>query len=346
MKAVRVGLVGLGALGKVHAQNLMYRIPNAILTAVCTRTQTKQDEVRREWETPEIYTNFSDMLAHAQLDAVVIVSPTNVHLEHVRMAVEHGLAVFIEKPTGMDMAECAEIERLAAVGGKQFAVGFMRRFDVSYADAKQRIEAGEIGTPIFFRGYSLDPIWQGEAQVARAQANGRWFLDMGVHDYDLARWLLGAEAVEAYACGGAYVFDAFAKNHDVDNGFSLVRFDSGAAAFFYCGRTAPHGSHVESEIVGTKGTLRICESPRRARVTQFTSAGEVHECINHYLDRWSEAYYQELQEFINEVQEGTQSVSATAADCTHAVGMAELILSAYKAQHSVHVSEVDAAEAR
>ena len=305
MKKVRVGLVGLGPLGKVHAENLMYRIPNAQLTAVCTRTQSKLDEVRRDWETPETYTDFAEMLDKAQLDAVAIISPTNVHVEHVRMAVEKGLHVFIEKPTGMNTAECAEIERLAAQHDKIFAVGFMRRFDASYADAKRRIEAGEIGAPIFFRGYSLDPIWQGEAQVARAEANGKWFVDMGVHDYDLARWLLG---------------------------FSLVKFDNNAAAFFYCGRTAPHGSHVESEIIGTKGTLRICESPRRARVTQFTGQGEVHECIDHYLDRWGEAYYQELQQFVNEVQAGEQTQSATAADCTGAVKLAEMILEAYEEQ--------------
>ena len=167
MKKVRVGLVGLGPLGRVHAENLMFRIPNAELAAVCTRTQAKLDEVRREWETPEVYTDYAEMLEKAKLDAVAVISPTNVHLEHVRLAVEAGLHVFIEKPTGMDAAECAEIERLAAAGGKIFAVGFMRRFDASYADAKRRIEAGEIGTPVFFRGYSLDPVWQGEAQVAR-----------------------------------------------------------------------------------------------------------------------------------------------------------------------------------
>ena len=138
--------------------------------------------------------------------------------------------------------------------------------------------------------------------------------------------------LQAFACGGAYVFDGFAKNHDVDNGFSLVKFDNNAAAFFYCGRTAPHGSHVESEIIGTKGTLRICESPRRARVTQFTGQGEVHECIDHYLDRWGEAYYQELQQFVNEVQAGEQTQSATAADCTGAVKLAEMILEAYEEQ--------------
>ena len=142
MKKVRVGLVGLGPLGKVHAQNLMYRIPNAELAAVCTRTRSKLDEVRREWETPETYTDFAQMLEQANLDAVAIISPTNVHLRHVRMAVEKSLHVFIEKPTGMDAAECAEIERLAAQGGKIFAVGFMRRFDASYADAKRRIDAG------------------------------------------------------------------------------------------------------------------------------------------------------------------------------------------------------------
>lgn len=332
MKKVRVGLIGLGALGKVHAQNLMFRIPNAELTAVCTRTQSKLDEIKEAWQTPETYTDFAEMLNRAPLDAVVIVSPTNAHLQHVRMAVEKGLHIFIEKPTGLNVEECEEIEQLAKRNGTVFAVGFMRRFDPSYLDVKRRMDEGEIGAPIFFRGYSLDATWEGEKQAIRAEANGKWFLDMGVHDYDLALWYLGSQPKRAYACGGAYVYEEFAKNHDVDNGFSLVQFENNAAAFFYCGRTAPHGSHVESEIIGTTGTLRVCESPRRARVTQFARAGEIHECMSNFLERWEEAFYREMQQFVDEVQAGVQTKSATAADCTKAVKLANLIMDAYEKQ--------------
>ena len=321
MKKVKVGVLGVGGLGLQHAKNLQFRIPNAELIAVCVRTEEKVKRLQEELEVPYGYTDYNEMLKNHELEAVVIASSTDIHYAHAIAAIDAGLHIFIEKPTGMNTEECIAIEQAAAKSNKIFSVGFMRRWDPSYAEAKRRIDAGEIGQPILYRGYSLDPVWIAEYMAKRAEGNGCWFLDMGVHDYDAARWLLGSEPESVYALGGAYAYPVFAEHNDVDNGYALMKFKNGAAAFFYEGRTAPHGSHVEGEVVGTKGTIRINSIPAADRALMYTSEGVVVKCQDGYPARWKEAFYLELQAFIDAVQAGESAVGANAHDGTMATRM-------------------------
>lgn len=322
IKKVKVGIVGLGELGSVHARNLMFHIPNAELIAICgiEAEREKLTALKQDWDLPYCFFDFAEMMQLPELEAVVIASSTAAHREHALAAIAAGKHVLIEKPTGLNVAECREIERAAAASGRVFTVGFMRRHDPSYAEAKRRIDAGEIGTPILFRGYSLDPTWVAEYLAKRAAKNGCWFIDMTVHDYDLARWFLGGEAETVYACGGAYAYPVFAETNDVDNGYALMKFNNGACAFYYSGRTAAHGSHVETEIVGTKGMIRICDEPRRDRIKAYTSDGIVEKCLNLYLERWGEAYLLEMQHFIDAAAENKQP-EITAHDGTMATLM-------------------------
>lgn len=328
MKKARIGIVGLGELGTVHASNLKFKIPNAELVAVCAAEKDRVDEICRDWEIPEGYTDFDDMIGKAALDGVVIVSSTAVHKAHALAAIQAGLHVFIEKPTGINYEQSLEIEKAAEGSDKIFMVGFMRRFDPSYAEAKQRIDAGEIGAPIFYRGHSLDPYYVAEYLAGRAAQAGCWFIDMTVHDYDLARWFLGVEAESVYATGGAYVYPVFDETNDVDNGFALMKFEQRKTAFYYSGKTAPHGSHVETEIVGTKGSIRINGVPRKNRLELFTREGVVEKCLGLYLERWGEAYLAEMQEYVDAILEDRRP-GPTAHDGTMAARMGEIVQSSY-----------------
>ena len=330
MKRIKVGIVGLGELGSVHAKNLRFKIPNAELIAICgvPAEKEKLENIQKEWEIPYVFYDFDEMVKLPELEAVVISSSTAAHHDHALAAINAGKHVFIEKPTGLNEAECRAIEEAAAKSDKIFTVGFMRRHDPSYAEAKRRIDAGEIGTPILFRGYSLDPEWVAEYLAKRAAKNGCWFIDMTVHDYDLARWFLGSEAETVYAAGGAYAYPVFAETNDVDNGYALMKFKNGACAFYYSGRTAAHGSHVETEIVGTKGMIRICDEPRRDRIKAYTKDGIVEKCLNLDLERWGEAYYLEMQHFIDAVEKG-ETPEITAHDGTMATAMGLLTQQSY-----------------
>lgn len=328
MKKLRIGVIGVGELGYEHAKNIQFRIPNARLIAISDISQERVIISQEELEVEYGYTDYHDLINNPEVDAVVIASSTTAHCENALAAIKAGKHVFIEKPIGMDVAECQIIEDAVAESDVHFTVGFMRRYDPSYAEAKRRIDAGEIGTPIFYRGYSWDPIWVAEYLAKRAEQNGCWFLDMGVHDYDLARWFLGSEAKSVYACGGAYAFPVFKKTNDVDNGFALLKFHNEAAAFLYPGRTAVHGSHVEGEIVGTNGSIRIGDDPNIDRIKHYTKDGITKKCFTHYLERWADAYFLEVQSFVDAVLNDKKQ-GPTAHDGTMATMMGLTVQKSY-----------------
>ena len=300
MKAVNIGVVGLGRLGIKHAENLAFKIPKANLIAVCAMEEEKLEEVKREWGVPYTYKSFDEMIGNKELDAVLIASPSGLHTDQISKALEAGLHVFSEKPLGTSVEECKKAEKaVEKYTDKIFMLGFMRRYDESYLFAKEKIKSGEIGKPILFRGYSQDPEKFIEGAIAYAGHSGGEFLDMSVHDIDLARWYLDSEPEEVYAIGGCYAHPEFAEHKDGDNVSALMKFQNEAMAFLFAGRTAPHGYNVETEIIGTKGILRIGSVPQKNLVEILDNSGVRKECSQDFLERFEESYLNEVNEFIN-----------------------------------------------
>jgi len=304
LKKVRVGMVGLGRLGMKHAENVAFRIAGAELTAVCALEADRVESVRRDWSVPRGYADFTRMLEDGELDAILIASSSAEHCRQIEQALEAGFHVFCEKPLGVTLEECLQAE--AAVSrfpDRTFMLGFMRRFDPSYRRAKKLIDEGFIGRPILFRGYSVDPESAIQGAIRFAPTSGGQFLDMSVHDIDLARWMLGGEAETVYATGGCYAHPEFAAYGDGDNLAALARFDNGAMAFFLAGRTAAHGYAVETEIIGTKASLRIANVPQKDQVELLDERGVIRECSQSFLERFESAYVAEVQEFIDCIRE-------------------------------------------
>lgn len=154
-----------------------------------------------------------------------------------------------------------------------------------------------------------------------------WFIEMGSHDTDLARWFLDGDPEDCHAFGGAYVCKGLEEYDDYDNGFSLTRMDNGTTAYIQVGRTATC-SHVESEIVGTKGTIRINSVPRKNYVSAFTEKGYVEECQEDFMNRWGDAFYNELENFVDCVENG-RSPEITAHDGTMSLKFCQKLHQAY-----------------
>ena len=304
MEEVRVGIVGLGRLGMKHAENLAFRVPGARLEAACALEPERVRQVQ-DWGVPRGYTRFEDLIADNGLDAVLIASSSAEHCRQVSAALDAGRHVFCEKPLGVSLEECRAAEQAVARNPSSvFMLGFMRRYDASYRRAKQLIDEGKIGTPILFRGYSVDPESAIEGAIRFAPSSGGQFMDMSVHDIDLARWMLGGEVSTIYAAGGCYAHPEFAAHADGDNLAAFARFDTGAMAFFLAGRTAAHGYAVETEIIGTRGTLRIAAVPQKDLVEILDSRGVVRECSQSFLERFESAYLAECQEFVDCIRQG------------------------------------------
>lgn len=300
MKKIKVGAVGLGRLGKKHAENVAFKIPNAELTAICALDEEQLKGLQQEWNIPYIYTEYNEMIKNEELDAVVISSPSSLHTKQIANALESGLHVFCEKPLGTTVEECKIAEEaVEKYQDKVFMLGFMRRYDPSYAYAKEKIDSGEIGRPFLFRGYSQDPESAIEGAIAYAGHSGGQFIDMAVHDIDLARWMMGSEPKSIFAIGGCYAHPEFGKYNDGDNVSALMQLEDDSMVFLFAGRTAPHGYNVETEIIGTKGILRIANVPQKNLVEILDEHGVRKECSQDFLERFEQAYVEELNEFID-----------------------------------------------
>ena len=304
---IRIGAVGLGRLGYQHAYNLKFSIPGADLVALCDVDTVRLARTASEWGVPKIYGSFDAMIAEGGLDAVAISSPSPRHAEQVALALECGLHVFCEKPLGTTVAACRVAE--AAVErnpDRVFMLGFMRRYDPSYVHAKRLVEQGAIGRPILFRGYSQDPESAILGTLAYAGHSGGVFIDMAVHDIDLARWFMGSEPKSIFAVGGCYAHPEFAQFGDGDNVAALMQLQDGGMVFLLAGRTAPHGYHVETEIIGTRGVLRIASVPQKNMVEILDQYGVRHECSQDFLERFGEAYRAEMKEFVRCIRDACQ----------------------------------------
>ncbi|MGI6077885.1 MAG: Gfo/Idh/MocA family oxidoreductase [Fastidiosipilaceae bacterium] len=308
MKKLKLGIIGVGRLGYEHASNIASRVPAAELVAICDGNLERAKEVAADLGVKDVYDDPHEMCANPEVDAVVIVTSTASHVEMIRIAMEAGKHVFCEKPLAGTVEECLEAEKIIEAHPDQiFMLGFMRRFDHSYQVAKQKIDNGEIGDIIMVRCYSIDPISIIEGTLAFAPRSGGQFIDMSIHDIDLIRWLAGSEPKKLWAIGGCFEFKQYAEWDDGDNVSCLMQCENDCMAFMFAGRAAPHGSHVETEIIGTRGTLRVSAVPTDSLVEVLSEHGVCRECYQDFVSRWHGAYVTIMEEFCDCVLNNRQA---------------------------------------
>ena len=274
MKEIKVGIVGLGRLGSVHAQNLAFKIPGCKLVAACSLVQKELDWAKDYLKVEYTTTDYKKMVDEADIEAVVIVSSSPEHCWMIEYALDAGKHVFTDKPLGCSLEECKRAE--AAVErhpDKIFFLGFMRRYDPSYADAKAQINAGRIGKPYLVKATGLDPEALVESCIKFSKTSGGIFIDAASHDIDLMRWFLGGEVTEVYAAGTNFKHPEFAENGD-----------------------------TETEIVGTEAHIRVAGVPWKDRVMVYDQYGARQEIIENFPQRFAEAYLLEMVDFIDCIQ--------------------------------------------
>jgi myo-inositol 2-dehydrogenase / D-chiro-inositol 1-dehydrogenase len=339
IKRLRIGIAGLGRLGKRHALNLAHRVRGAELTAACSLVQSELDWARAELGIGGLYLDYDRMLASGDLDAVFLASSSSAHASQAIRALDRGLHVFTEKPMGVSVAECREVERAAAARpGQVFLVGFVRRFDPSYARAKRLVEEGAIGEPFLVRSQTVDLDEYAPFQAAFVPTSGGIFLDMNVHDIDLARWFLGSEVESVHAIGGSFAHREFEALGDADNTVALARFADGKMAVLSASRTAFHGHDTHTEVTGTKGILKIGMTPASSRVEVLDSGGARVECVRDFYERFAEAFLAEAQEFVD-CALGGRKPSISASDGTRATEVGFALTSSFREGRPVSLAK-------
>lgn len=299
---LKIGVLGLGRMGRLYAEALATRIDGAELYAAASLVEQERTQAASQFALSRIYEEAREVLALAEVDAVVIATPTSTHYELVTAAAEAGKAIFCEKPLALTLeqthAALAAVERAAV----PLQVGFMRRFDAAYQKAQALISAGQIGAPVTFKAVSRDPFCPPCNYLDPAQSGGL-ILDMAIHDFDLARWLMGSEVTQVSAEGTLLVCKDLAAVDDIDNALVNLRFASGALGNVEVSRNAFYGYDIRTEVLGSEGALLI-GSQEHTPVVLLTRAGAQRDTMPYLLERFGEAYRAQLQHFVDCLRQG------------------------------------------
>ncbi|MFC7395461.1 Gfo/Idh/MocA family oxidoreductase [Scopulibacillus cellulosilyticus] len=302
LKETRVATLGLGRLGYYHTKNLHEKVRGAKLVSVVDPFGDQAEKVAAELGVESWSKDPDDVFQDPNIDAVVIVTPTSTHGEMIKKAAKHGKHFFVEKPLTQSLEEADEVIQVINENNVICQVGFMRRFDPAYYDAKKRIEAGDIGKPVYFKGITRDFTCPPEEFIKNS---GGIFLDCSIHDYDIARYLMGAEITSVSAHGTVVRHPFMSKYNDVDQGMTYIEFDSGAAGDVEASRNSRHGYDIRAEIIGTEGSLFVGTFGNK-NTTLLNAKGSNYEIIPDFQTRFDDAYLLELEEFIKCVQENKE----------------------------------------
>ncbi|KAL1998323.1 hypothetical protein VTN02DRAFT_6401 [Thermoascus thermophilus] len=309
-KRLNIGVVGIGRMGQRHALNILHRVPRANLLCVCSPARPDlewADQHLRPYGV-QIYETFEQMIETPGLEAVVIASATALHASQTLVCLDRGIHVLCEKPVTTDLDELATIiQKAESRPETKLMVGFSRRFDEDYMHARQKVEAGAIGTPIVLRSQGCELLDTSGFFVEYAKVSGGIFVDTTIHDIDLTLSFFGEDVKPKalWATGVAALHRELADFHDADNAVGVVEFWGGRIAYYYHSRTTSHGYDNCTEVVGTAGKLSINLVPRRNRVEIADAQGLRCEATPSWSDRYEGAFVTELQHFTAAVLDGT-----------------------------------------
>ena len=289
-----IGVLGLGRMGQIHARHLA-SLPEAHLVAVTSHRPEAAREIASQYNARP-YVHYDDFFADRELRAVVIASATHEHIAHIKAAAAAGLAIFCEKPLALRLEDTDEVLSAVAKAGVPLQVGYMRRFDPAFIEAKRHIESGVIGRPLTFKAVSRDPQLP-TAEAEESLVRGNLFIDLGVHDFDMARWLMGQKVRQVHAVGGALVYRHLAETGGVDNGLVSLVFADGSLAGVELSRNATYGYDVRTEVLGSEGAL-IIGGLQQTPLSVLTRAGVTHDVFPWFPERFAAAYLAEIRHFV------------------------------------------------
>lgn len=334
---VNVGLIGAGRIGRVHAANLAYRIPDANLLAVSDIFLEAAEKCAADFQIPLIYQDHRAILDNSDIEAVVICSSTDTHAQFIIEAAEAGKHILCEKPIALDLAQIDQALAAVEQNGVKLQVGFNRRFDPNFKQARDMIAAGQIGRPHIAHIISRDPA---PPPISYLKVSGGIFLDMTIHDFDMARYLLNSEVEEIYASGGALIDPAIAEAGDIDTAIVTLRYANGAVGTIDNSRQAVYGYDQRVEVFGSEGGILVSNNRPHTAVLSNSQGVHAAKPLYFFLERYLEAYAAEMRAFIEAIQQDTLP-PVTGLDGRIPVVMGLAAWKSYQENRPVRLSEID-----
>ncbi|HUW41120.1 MAG TPA: inositol 2-dehydrogenase [Rectinemataceae bacterium] len=301
-QSINIGIIGAGRIGKIHAENIAYFMPNAKLVAIADLNMTPAIETwARNLGVAKVLKDPSALIADKDIGAVLICSSTDTHADFVVKAAQAGKHIFCEKPVDLTVAKVRAALAAVKKANVKLQVGFNRRFDHNFKRVRELVESGAVGAPQIVKITSRDPAPPPASYVA---VSGGIFLDMMIHDFDMARYQAGSDVVEVYATGAVLVDKAIGEAGDVDTALVSLRFANGALGVIDNSRKAVYGYDQRVEVFGSKGSASA-ENDTPSTVRLSTESGVVGDKpLYFFLERYKEAFISEMRAFLEAVAEG------------------------------------------
>lgn len=298
MNKMKIAVAGLGRIGKIHLDNLCMKFPGLEVAAVMDISK-EATKIADEYQIPVVVDNYDDLLAVDNLDAVVICSPTDTHAEYVMKAARAGKNIFCEKPLDLSLETVKEVLNVVESSGIKMMLGFNRRFDPEFKKIRALIEANAVGDPQIIKITSRDP---GPPPVSYIKVSGGLFLDMTIHDFDMARFISGKEVKEVFAAGAVKVDKEIGEAGDIDTAIITLIFEDDSMAVIDNSRKAEYGYDQRLEVFGSKG-MTMADNKFQTNHRLLTSKGLSGDLpLYFFLERYQESYYHEMKDFIDSLE--------------------------------------------
>ncbi len=336
MKKIKIGVIGTGRIGKVHTETIAQNIPEAQIVALADINKSSAKELASRFSVKSVTEDYRDIINNQEIDAVLICSPTDTHARIIIEAAKAGKHIFCEKPVDLDLNTIQNALDAVEKSGVKLMVGFNRRFDSNFKKIKQMVVEGKIGEPHILKITSRDPAPPPPEYVA---VSGGMFLDMTIHDFDMARYIVGSEVEEVYVAAGVMVDEKIGKAGDVDTAILTLKFENGTLGVIDNSRQAVYGYDQRVEIFGSEGMVKVDNNAPDNH--DYYSRDGVHSSLplNFFMDRYIEAYASEIKEFCHAVAEDLH-VSVGGKDGLLSVAIGLAAKKSLKLKRPVKVSEV------
>ena len=336
MKKLNIGIIGLGRIGKVHLENVVYRLPRQAKVVAVSDIHKKNYRFAKELGVDEIYSDHQKVIAHKAVEAVIICSPTFTHFQYIKEAALAGKAIFCEKPLELSLDKLQEIDQLVQRQNVQLQVGFNRRFDANFEKISQLVKKGKIGAPHILKITSRDP---SPPPIAYIKGSGGLFMDMTIHDFDMARYVTHSEVVEVYAKAAVLVDKAIGEAGDIDTAIITLKFANGCIGVIDNSRKAVYGYDQRVEIFGSKGMSKIGNNYPDTHMLYNKNGRQAPLPLHFFMDRYTEAYAKEIIAFVQAIRK-KKPVPVDTKDAIMATAIAIAANTSVAENRAVRIEEI------
>jgi myo-inositol 2-dehydrogenase / D-chiro-inositol 1-dehydrogenase len=335
--SLKIGLIGAGRIGRLHAEHLTSRISSADLIMVADVFEEAARQCAELYGIPYSTRDYREVLDYPDIQAVVICSSTDTHAQFIEEAAQAGKHIFCEKPIALDLPSIDRALDAVKRAGVKLQIGFNRRFDANFRRVREAVEQGEIGRPHVLHIVSRDP---DPPPVEYIRVSGGIFLDMTIHDFDIARFLIGREVEEIYVLAAVMDNPAIGAAGDVDTAVVMLKFTNGVIGTISNSRHAAYGYDQRVELLGSAGAISTANNFPNTAIINDSHSVRRDLPLRFFVERYTESFASEMAAFVDAVLNDTP-VPVTGLDGRVPVVMALAAHKSFAEHRPVRLSEIE-----